>query len=124
MKIAPLTRVTLSVTAEPGVLNTEEESKPQLITFIYGIGISGLTDFECALTNQADENEIRLCLKTVDHPHFFEHLAPLFEPFLKNRDEIDLRIALVSAEPAGSSEVVRAMASNQHCGCDCGCHSS
>ncbi|MFO7560702.1 MAG: hypothetical protein R6X10_17870 [Desulfobacterales bacterium] len=124
MKIAPLTKVTLSVATGPGVLNTAEDSKPKLITFIYGIGLSGLTDFECALANQTDENEIRLCLKPDDHPHFFEHLSPLFEPFLKNQDEIDLRITLVASEPADSTEVVKAMASNQHCGCDCGCHSS
>jgi len=119
MKIDPLTKITLSVTSEPA------ESTPQLVTFIYGLGISGLTDFECALTGRADENEIRLCLKPDDHPHFFEHLAPLFKPFLKTGDEIYLRITLVSTEPASSSEVVKAMASNHQCGCgcDCGCHS-
>jgi len=124
MKIDPLTKVTLSVatrTTEPG---TEMESTHHPVTFIFGIGPSGLTDFECALTARADEDEIHIRLKPIDSRNFFEHLAPLFAPFIKTEGETLLHVALLSAEPAGSTEVVKAMASNQQCGCGCGCHES
>ena len=124
MRIDPLAKVTLSVTFETEESNRQAASTQQLISFIYGIGLSGLTDFECALTGKADEDEIRLCLMPDSYPSFFGHLLPLFEPLLQNREEHFLTITLVSTEPADSTEVVKAMASIQQCGCgcDCGCH--
>jgi hypothetical protein len=124
MKINPLSKVTLSVKSDTKQSGKTADSSPELVTFIYGIGLSGLTDFECSLTKHEDENEINLFLNPFRRETFFEHLTPLFEPLLQNRNEVSLHFKLVSTEPAGSTEIVKAIASIQQCGCgcDCGCH--
>ena len=103
--------------------------KTPAFEFIFGMGSSGLTPFEYALSDKSEGDEVTFPLKKGDLNQFFDHLYPSLGDLFEERDEIFLTAKIVSIAPAGSREIVKALAEIAEaggcgggCGCGCGGH--
>lgn len=118
-----LKKITLSVTVGTSPQKSDIIDHPQSFSFIFGLGVDGLTPFEYALSGKSIGDDIHLQLKAEELNRIFRHIIPPFKNKLVGRTEFFLTATIMAAEPADSREVIRAMADMANCGseCDCGC---
>ena len=94
--------------------------------FIFGLGPEGMTPFEYELLNKSEGEEVLIQLKKEDFSRFFEHLKPPLRDFFDKKDDVFLKVNIVSVAPAENREIVKSMAAasshgeSGH-GCGCGC---
>ncbi|MCB2149439.1 MAG: hypothetical protein KQI81_23365 [Deltaproteobacteria bacterium] len=120
--IENLMKITLNIrNAEPSA----EDSGTAPFVFIYGIGPSGITPFEKALSGKGVGDRIRL---DVPSGAFCETVGHLELPLFKQSGitaPVSLLVTVVDVERAHDREVVKAMAAGgscSDCGCGCGGH--
>lgn len=120
--ISPLTKVTLALDLTE-VRADGSPSETANISFIYGLGVEGITPFEKALHGKSPRESVKLKVEPRQAHCLFGHLAcdilagtRVSPPFL-------LKATVVSVEKANDRELVKAMAKSNQCGsgCDCGC---
>jgi hypothetical protein len=121
--VQPLKRLRTAV--EVGNVAADFASSNSEVVFIYGIGSSGVSPFECLLADKQEGDTISFHLGKAEADHFFGHHQALFRPLFGNRHDAFFRIRIAGIETPEPREVVRAMAetlSHGHGeGCECGC---
>ncbi|WP_373501198.1 hypothetical protein [Desulfococcus sp.] len=118
-KVAPMTKVALTLEAGRSPDRMDLTPAPRPLTFVYGIGKSGITPFEYELSETSPGARVSFSVAREHFDAFFEHLCPFPPP--EDPDgtvHFNVRVDQVSA-PSGR-EVIRAMA-DMAAGCSCGC---
>jgi hypothetical protein len=122
-RIEPLKRVQARVQAGAGAANPSPSCFE--VTFIYGIGSTGLPPFECLLAGKGEGDQVTFQVTKPDADEFFGHLAPPFAALFDRQAEVSFRIHIAKVETPEARDVVKAMAEmaagGHGGGCDCGC---
>jgi hypothetical protein len=113
-----------------GKIRNREESVS--VSFIYGIGIEGLSQFEQAISTLNPGESIEVELKAA---HLGSYFGPLYRTLCgparlsEPSGLVTLRFTLASCASAEPKEIVAALAAQQkeggcssNCGCGCGGH--
>jgi hypothetical protein len=120
-KVAPLTKLTLSLEAGRTQDRMDLTDGPLPFKLVYGIGKSGLTPFEYELAEKAPGDHITFSVERHQLDAFFEHaLPPLAGESPVDPIHFSVRVDGISA--ASGKEVIQAMAAiAEGCACGCGC---
>jgi len=122
-RVAPLKRVHARVQA--GSAAADPSPSCFEVTFIYGIGSTGMAPFERLLAGKGEGEQIAFRVTKSEAEDFYGHLAPLFTALFDRRSEVFFRTHVVRIETPEPRDVVKAMAemvAGGHGGdCDCGC---
>lgn len=125
-KVAPLTKVSLSLAAGSAADRMDLTPDPLPLTFVYGIGKEGLTPFEYELSEATAGGSVSFSVPRHQLDSFFEHVfLPL--PALDHAETIHFNVRIERVSPPSSREVIKAMAEAAEgcsCGCGCGGHGS
>ena len=113
-EIDHLKKVTLEIKVGPS--GASEKQFP--LVFIYGIGPTGLTDFEYALSGKREGDVFSMDVQHENIPDFFEHLSHAFTDFGEG-EGLHLRGRIVKIAEADQREVISAMAELADCGNTC-----
>lgn len=92
--------------------------------FIFGIGPTGMSPFECELAGKKAGHSLLLPLKKAELQRFLEHIDLPIRHLFEGRDALYVKVSITEVAAADSREVVRAMAQLAHLsesGCSCGC---
>jgi hypothetical protein len=116
-----LKKISLSIEAGTSANRMDITARPQSMTFIYGLGSTGLTPLEYVLADKSTGDVILLSIRPGELARTFGHLQPLFESELDDTAEVHLRVRIDDVIPAEGREIISAMAAAAECGCDCGC---
>ena len=120
-QIENLHKVTMTVAAKHRKGDVASDADSRTVTFIYGIGASGLTPFEYALAHQAENGYLEMQIHPSDIHHVFGHLCHSIRqhPVLTQHNPVDVAIQIERIEPAANAEIIKAMA--DAAGCSDGC---
>jgi hypothetical protein len=123
-KVENLKKITLAI--EAGTSRDTMDIVPRYpeIEFIFGIGPEGMTPFEFELVDKSEGENVWIHSQKDTFGKFFEHLNPLLMELIGGRDEVYLKVSIVSVAAADSREIVKAMAemaAHREGGCSCGC---
>lgn len=125
-KVAPLTKVSLSLAAGRAADRMDLTPDPLPLTFVCGIGKEGLTPFECELSEAPAGESVSFSVPRHQLDSFFEHIfLPL--PALDHVETIHFNVRVERVSAPSSREVIKAMAEAAEgcsCGCGCGWHGS
>jgi hypothetical protein len=116
-----LKKITLTIEAGTSVDRMDITARPQSVTFVYGLGTTGLTPFEYGLADKSRGDMVQVSIRPGELARTFGHLQPLFETVLDDTAEVHLRVRIDNIIPAEGREIISAMAAAAECGCDCGC---
>lgn len=114
-----LKKITLRIEAASPDVQRDTPLQTQWLTFVYGLGTSGLTPFEYALAGKTTGDVVAVSLRAAEAVSTFGHLRPLVE--MPSAADVQLKVRVEKIEPAGGREIISAMAAAAECGCDCGC---
>ena len=120
-QVAPLTKISLILTAGSAKDRMDLTPDPLPLSFIYGIGKTGLTPFEAALANKSRGESIAFQVERARLPAFFEHIRP---PLTRwgDADMLHFNIRIEDISAVSGREMVSAMAAMaEGCSCGCGC---
>jgi len=123
-KVENLKKIALSIQAGTSQDTMDLTPKYPGIEFIFGLGPEGMTPFEYKLAGKAEGESALLHLKKEDFYSFFEHLNPPLMDLFDGRDEVYLKVGIVTVTLPENREIVKAMAdmaAHGGAGCDCGC---
>lgn len=122
--IAPLTKVSVKLNANPIANGAPLPASEIHFSFIYGIGTEGLTAFEKALHGRTPGERFTIGVPSMQIHNYFEHLLnPLMEA-IHIDPPFELEIEVLNVAPVSDRELVHALARKSEgsgCGCDCGC---
>jgi hypothetical protein len=116
-----LKKISLSIEAGTSANRMDITARPQSMTFIYGLGTTGLTPLEHDLADKSTGDLILVSIRPGELARTFGHLQPFLETELDDTAEVYLRVRIDSIIPAEGREIISAMAAAAECGCDCGC---
>ena len=116
-----LKKITLSIEAGTSAKKMDITARPQSMTFVYGLGTTGLTPFEYHLADKSTGDEVLVSIRPGELARTFGHLLPLLETELDDTAEVRLKVRIDRIIPAEGREIISAMAAAAECGCDCGC---
>jgi hypothetical protein len=116
-----LKKITLTIETGTSASNRDVTAQPQSVTFVYGLGTTGLTPFEYGLADKSRGDVVQVSIRPGELARTFGHLQPLFETVLDDTAEVHLRVRIDKIIPAEGREIISAMAAAAECGCDCGC---
>ena len=116
-----LKKITLTIEAGTSANKMDITARPQSMTFVYGLGTTGLTPLEYALADKSTGDVVLVHIRPHELARTFGHLQPPFETKLDVMAEVHLRVRVDKIKPAESREIISAMAAAAECGCDCGC---
>jgi hypothetical protein len=125
MKITPLKKVSLAVTA--GLQqDSGKKAEEHLFSFIYGAASQGLCPFEIQLADRFSGEKFELKLNRDEIHTFFGHLFIYLQRGLVQQilsQQLLFRITINAVEEAEDIEIVSAMKEylSGGCGGDCGC---
>jgi len=118
-KIESLKKTTLSIEAGTTPDTMDLTSEPLPFEFIFGVGKEGLTPFECELADKTEGDVVSFQVDPGKRCETFEHIAIPFPDVPGHLTSFYLKTQVVSVTPAGSREVVKAMAQVASCGDGC-----
>jgi hypothetical protein len=116
-----LKKITLTIEAGTSTNKMDITARPQSMTFVYGLGTTGLTPLEYALADKSTGDVVLVNIRPGELARTFGHLQPPFETKLDVTAKVHLRVRVDKIKPAESREIISAMAAAAECGCDCGC---
>ena len=119
--VGNLKKITLTIEAGTSTHKMDITARPQSMTFVYGLGTTGLSPFEYALADKSTGDVVQVSIRPGELARTFGHLQPPFETKPDATDEVHLRVRVDKIKPAESREIISAMAATAECGCDCGC---
>jgi hypothetical protein len=123
--VGPLKKVSLEVAAGTTKEITDLSHAPELVEFIFGIGVEGLTPFECAIDGKIAGEEVTVKIPSAQRKEFFGHLMGCASKNFGDVDPLYLHFRIQAVSDSSPREIVKAMADDSGCGgsCDCGCES-
>ena len=123
MTVDNLKKVTLAMVSSPTPNFEGEETFYSEVSFIFGLGNTGLTPFEYELANKKIGDDLMIHVKRQDAFGIFEHLTMLILHGISYEDSVYLRLTIVDVSQPDSREIIKALAEKSNCGseCDCGC---
>jgi hypothetical protein len=89
--------------------------------FIFGVGINGLTHFECMLEGKHIGDEFVFPVGKNDVSHYFAHLYRLLPGFTLETDPVYFKVVIKGITEPTQREIVKSLAEAASCGSDCGC---
>jgi hypothetical protein len=120
-----LKKVALTVTAGSGPGESDLTGEPVPVSFIFGLGIDGLTPFEYQLAGKTAGEEVEVPVERHEMGRIFCHLNGLLPPLSATGNTVHITARVDEVAPAEGREVVQAMALMSQCGgeagCGCGC---
>jgi hypothetical protein len=119
--VGNLKKITLTIEAGTSANKMDITARPKSMTFVYGLGTTGLSPFEYALADKSTEDVVLVRIRPGELERTFGHLQPPFDTKLDDTAEVHLRVCVTKIEPAEGREIISAMAAAAECGCDCGC---
>ena len=123
-KVENLKKITLSIQSGVSQDMVDCTATYPGFEFIFGLGPEGMTPFEYELLDKSEGEEVLIHLKKENFSGFFEHLKPPLRDLFDKKDDVFLKVNIVSVAPAENREIVKSMAaiaSHGESGCDCGC---
>ena len=118
-RVGPLKKVVLLL--EAGAAADRLDFTPGAVRagFIYGLGMSGLSPLELAISGKREGDECLLRAGRNELPEFFQHISipPLGIP--ETVEAFTLKITVAEVSTPDQREVVRAMADMADCGGHC-----
>jgi len=120
-RIEPLKKVTLSLETGSARGAMDFTPEPLIFTFIFGLGVEGLTPFEKELDHRGEGSETVLSLKKDQIQDVFQHLDPPPLPVPESAEQFFLRVRVQNVTRPQQREVIAALAVTARCrnGC-CG----
>jgi hypothetical protein len=97
------------------------------VTFIYGIGTTGMPPFECLLAGKGEGDKVTFRVAKTEANDFFGHLTPPFAALFDRHGDVFCQARVVRIETPEARDVVKAMAEmaagghGSRCDCGCGC---
>lgn len=121
--VGPLKKVSLEITVGTTPELKDLGSNPESVEFIFGIGVDGLTPFECAIEGKIEGEESAVKVQQAELNEFFGRLVGCISKFSMDADPLFINYKIRSVSDSSPREVVKAMAGGSGCGgsCDCGC---
>lgn len=121
-----LKKVTLLIEAGSSQDNMDFTSAPLPYEFIFGIGSSGLTDFEYKLAGKSKGESVYLPVSRDIIPELFGHLRFPLHGLSGLPDIFHLNIKIDEVSMPQNKEIIKAMSqvTGDDCGCGCGGHGS
>jgi hypothetical protein len=116
--VAPLKKLSLALSIGNSLASI---NITQPMSFIFGIGVNGLTHFEYMLAGKQIGNEVIFQFNKNDAPHQFGHLHKFLPVTLPDDGPVDLKIVITDISEPAQREIIKAMAEVAACGSDCGC---
>jgi hypothetical protein len=120
--VAPLDKVTLRIQVDPENKHTPPPSPGEEVSFICGIGSSGMAPFEQMLYGKGVGDRFSLPMEPGAGEVIFGHLNCMFSQAVGFTAPCQLDITIESVTVAEGHEIVKALAqTSEGCGGDCGC---
>jgi hypothetical protein len=119
--VGNLKKITLTIEAGTSANKMDITARPQSMTFVYGLGTTGLSPFEYALADKSTGDVVLVSIRPGERARTFGHLQPPFATKPDDTAEVHLRVRVDKIIPAEGREIISAMAAAAECGCDCGC---
>ncbi len=120
-----LKKVALTVRAGSAPGESDLTGGPVPMSFIFGLGVEGLTPFEYSLAGKKAGDEVAAPIGPGEMGKVFCHLNPKLPPISATGGTFYVTARVDKVAPADSREVVQAMALMSQCGggegCGCGC---
>ena len=122
-----LQRLTFKVWADPTEERKDLSSEPRDFSFIFGIGIDGLSDFEMAIDGLGLQEVINLEIEQNKLQSYFGWLYHYLHNHISlpaGEGGVTLKLELLNVSSPEPREIVTAIAELQShggCGSDCGC---
>lgn len=118
-RVESLTKVTLSVTAEPEPGSRRFTASSVRFSFIYGIGPAGLTPFESLLAGLSAGDTVRVKVEAGTQGEAFGHLRSFMPEIKEGIRAVHYMCRVEELAPARPREVIRALAETASCGDQC-----
>jgi len=121
--VGPLKKISIQYTAGSAPESTDLIGSPESVEFIFGMGVDGLTPFECQLEGKYPGDTAACLIDRSRIGETFGHLLLRMGRLPDERDEFYLNLQIEGVHDPDSREVVKALAASASCGggCDCGC---
>ena len=120
-----LKKVALTVRAGSAPGESDLTGGPVPMSFIFGLGVEGLTPFEYSLVGKKPGDEVQAPVAPGETGKVFCHLNPKLPPISATDGTFYVTARVDAVDEADSREVVQAMALMSQCGgeegCGCGC---
>lgn len=117
--IVPLTKINLVLCLEAGEHGGGSLEAP--LTFVYGIGVEGLTPFEYALAGKKPGDTIQIHVDENQGQAVFGHLFCAVAQAVAATPPWRLSARVTSVDSMNDRDLVKAMAQGGDCQGDCGC---
>jgi len=126
-KVEGMKRVSLELRVGTSAENMDLVPERPSFEFIFGVAPEGMTPFEYELLEKKAGEEVTVALRKQEYEEYFEHLQPPIMNLFDGREQLFLRVKIVSIGNPESREIIKAMAEiaayrEGGCGCGCGCH--
>ncbi len=119
--VTNLKKITVHLQPDDVDGQSAETSPPAALTFIFGIGSSGLTEFEYQLVDKPVGDVVSIAFQRHQASNYFEHLSAAVLALLPDRNEFKLKATIADVQTAQDREVIKAMAKLAECDGECGC---
>lgn len=117
-----LKKVRLLIQAGTSLQSGDLTSGAADMTFVFGVGSSGLTPFEAQLADRPSGDQLDLQLPADGLHAFFGHIFPPFNRLVEPHGTIFLHVQIDEITQAEPREVVKALAEVANCGDHCCSH--
>jgi hypothetical protein len=121
-QVVPLKKVSLALCTGKTEASMDSMKPLQSMEFIYGVGLDGLTHFECMLAGKHVGDELIFPVEKNAAHHQFAHLHRLLPGFPIGADPVFVKINIRDISEPTHREIVRSLAEAASCGCGCGSH--
>lgn len=120
-QISPFKKVLLATSISNMESQKDSRKTPHHMEFIFGVGMNGLTHFECMLEGKQMGCEIVFQVKNNDLMHYFAHLYRLLPGFSDDAAPVFFKVVVKDISEPTDREIVKSLAEAASCGTDCGC---
>jgi len=123
-KVEGLKKINLMLSLQTASQDEQPLAPPIPMEFIFGLGVQGLTFFECLLNGKAVGEEMTFDIEKDRLRSIFGHICIDLSGVANTLpDLLSVKASVLKVAGVSSQEVIKSMASQTGCGngCDCGC---
>ena len=119
--VGPLKKVSLLISAFNSHEPMDNFDSSATMEFVFGVGIEGLSGFECRLSGKHIGDEIELTVERDKFSETFNHLLRFLPRLPAEGETLSLKIVIQSVSEVPHRDIVKALADATACGDHCGC---